>query len=244
MKIRMRYLMFLAAGVVIALLVAVAVTVFQTYGRTQIQFDIRQNQKIIALSTYAEPPQFAIWIENAVTRELKTVYITRRTGSGDWEGKANVPVSLPRWYELFRGKNTAHKVIVDDKYSAVTGATPKEDYFSVRIEVRPGTSWICWIEMNLAGDYNEAWPEIDLQSLSGDEFACGQPALLYKAEITAGENAEYAAEIAAMSVWENGVSIMEPVGPGITTAKLVFDTIRISVIRPKPRFEKKYEIRD
>ncbi len=232
---KLRAVMIVSGIVAVFFLAVVVWLYYRTTGRVQIQFDIHQNQELIRLSTYSEPPQFAIWLENANTSKLKTVFVTRRVSVGDWEGKTNVPVALPRWFELFRGKNESHKVIVDDKYDAVTGATPKENYFSVRAEVNPGSRWICWIEMNLAGDYNDAFPALNLQSLEEDEFSCGQPALLYKAIITANEGMEYTPELAGQSIWEDGKNRIEPVSEGVTTAKDVFDTIRISIIRPKPK---------
>jgi hypothetical protein len=118
---------------------------------------------------------------------------------------------------------------------AVTGATPKEDYFSVRVDVRPGSHWICWVEMNLAGDFNDAYPEFNEITLKEDEFSCGQPSLLYKAEIKATEGLVIEPELVAQSIWENGNAYTEPVSEGVTTARDVFDDIRISVMKPKIR---------
>ncbi len=42
--------------------------------------------------------------------------------------------------------------------------------------------------MNLAGDFNEAFPEFDSETLTEDEFSNGQPALLFKADVKAIEN--------------------------------------------------------
>lgn len=224
------------------LLIVAGVVIIKTRGRTLIQFDIHQNKELIYLSTFSEPPQFAIWIENAKTHKLKTVFVTNRVGIGNWEGKANVPVALPRWFELFKGINRPDKETGNDKYMAVTGATPKEDYFSVRVEVKPGSEWICWIEMNLAGDFNESFPEFKKESFEEDEFSNGQPALLYKATIKADENLKFTPALAAQSVWDNGSVRTEPVSEGITTARNVFDRIEISVIRPKPRLIEKYKI--
>ena len=208
---------------------------FRTVGRVQIQFDIHQNLHILALSTFAEPPQFAIWMENAKTHELKTVFVTRRASTGDWEGKTHVPTALPRWYDLFMEENTPFTIIENDKFMAVSGATPKQDFFSVRVEVKPNSKWICWIEMNLAGDYNESYPELNLEKFEEDVFATGQPALLYKAEIIAEKGRIYTPAIIAQSIWENGENRIEPVGDDITTAKNVFDTLKITVIKPKPK---------
>lgn len=229
-------LIFIVAGIVVA----------GTWGRTLIQIDIHQNKKIIHLSNFAEPPQFAVWLENPATKELKTVFVTHRVAKGDWEGKANVPVALPLWFKLFRGAGKQKDALSRDKRSdmAITGATPKSDYFSVRVEVEPGSEWICWIEMNLAGDFNDSFPEIDLKTLREDEFSNGQPALIFMADLKAVEGEIFTPEIISQSTWIKGIVRVEPVNDGITTAKNVFDDVRISVIRPKPKLIDKTRIQD
>jgi hypothetical protein len=240
--IKVHRILMLSGSVLILIIFAVVFINFRTLNRTQIQIDIRQNLEIINLSTYAEPPQFAIWLENPENKELKTVFVTRRAGIGDWEGKTNVPGALPRWFDLFREENTPFTIIKDDKYLAVSGATPKKDIFSVRVEVKPDTRWICWIEMNLAGDYNEAYPELNLSTYEEDEYATGQPALLYKAEIMAEEGMKFTPSLVSQSVWNNGENFLEPIGEGITSARSVFDSIQISVIRPKPKLIDKNDL--
>jgi hypothetical protein len=232
----------LLCSLVTLLIIVAGVVIIRTWGRTLIQFDIHQNKDLIYLSTFSEPPQFAIWIENAKTHKLKTVFVTNRVGNGNWEGKANVPVALPRWFELFRGTNQSYKATGTDKFMAVTGATPKGDFFSVRIEVEPGSMWNCWIEMNLAGDFNDSFPEFNLQTLKEDEFSCGQPALLYTVPITAQEGMKYSPVLFGQSIWETGKSRVEPVSDGVTSARDVFDKIEISVIRPKPKLIDKNRI--
>ena len=235
----------LQAGFILVLMIA-GTAIVRTWGRTLIQIDIHQNKKIIHLSNFAEPPQFAIWLENPATKELKTVFVTHRVAKGDWEGKANVPVALPLWFKLFRGNKNQGEAIPREKRSemAITGATPKSDYFSLRVEVEPGSEWICWIEMNLAGDFNDAFPEIDLKTLREDEFSNGQPALLFRTDIKAVEGAKFTPEIISQSTWIKGIVNVEPVSEGITTAKNVFDDVRISVIKPKPKLIDKTRIQD
>lgn len=227
-------------------LIIAAILIIRTWGRTLIQVDIHQNKELIYLSTFAEPPQFAIWLENPETKELKNVFVTHRVAVGDWEGKANVPVALPQWYKLFRGNGNPSISRSSGKKSdlVISGATPKADYFSIRVEVKPESEWICWIEMNLAGDFNDAFPEFDTESLMEDEFSNGQPALLFKAVVKAVEKTEYTPGIEAQSIWNDGTVSIEPVSDGITTAHHVFDTINISVIRPKPKLIDKYKIRE
>jgi hypothetical protein len=233
-------------GAFLVCIVLAGIVIIKTWGRTIIQVDIHQNKKLIYLSTFAEPPQFAIWLENPETKELKTIFVTHRVAVGDWEGKANVPVALPQWFKQFRGNGNPAKESVSANGSdlAITGATPKEDYFSIRVEVKPGSAWICWIEMNLAGDFNDAFPEFDREEYKEDEFSNGQPALLFRAKIRAIEDSTFTPVIVAQSIWEKGVASVEPVSEGITTAKDVFDEIRISVIRPKPKLIDKNRIQD
>jgi len=234
------------AGVLLIVLILAAIAIYRTRGRTLIQIDIHQNKKLIHLSNFAEPPQFAIWLENPATGELKSVFVTHRAAKGDWEGKANVPVALPLWFKLFRGENSMEKAQSTDKKSdmAITGATPKSDYFSVRVEVKPGSEWVCWIEMNLAGDFNDAFPEIDLKTLREDEFSNGQPALIFKADVKAIEGMKFTPAITSQSTWTKGVVTVEPVSNGVTTAKDVFDDVSISVIKPKPKLIDKNRIKD
>ena len=221
---------------------AVLVLVYElisTIGRTQIQVNIHQNKKLIYLSTFAEPPQFAVWLEDPVTHHCVTVFVTHRVGIGDWEGKANVPVALPHWYQLFKlqGKkdNQDQKNTGKNFADAVTGATPKGDFFSVREEVKSGSHWICWVEMNLAGDYNDSYLQQNLESKEEDEFSNGQPALLYRSDIIANEGEKFEFVLFGESIWKDGETSVESVSKGVTTAKEVFDKMEVEIIRPKPK---------
>ncbi len=230
-------------GLSLAVIIA-GILIARTWGRTLIQVDIHQNKKLIYLSTFAEPPQFAIWLENPESHELTTVFVTHRVAVGDWEGKANVPVALPYWYSLFRTNGNDNTGRAKPSDLAITGATPKDDYFSIRVEVKPESEWICWIEMNLAGDFNEAFPEFDPVTFTEDEFSNGQPALLFKSTVKAVEDMKFTPIITGQSIWDEGEVRIEPVSDGVTTAREVFDTIAISVIRPKPKLIDKYKIMD
>lgn len=230
-------LFWFIGGFVLLIASVISFELIITMGRTQIQVNIRQNKEQIHLSTFAEPPQFAIWLEDPETHKCVTVFVTHRVAVGDWEGKSNVPVALPRWFELFKqnGQEGQEKKKDDDAPEAISGATPKEDYFSVRAEVKPGSKWICWIEMNLAGDYNESYPQQNVESKKEDEFSNGQPALLYRADLIATEGSTFGFELAGQSMWEDGVTSVAPVSEGVTTAREVFDKMNIEVIRPKPK---------
>ena len=203
----------------------------KTENRVQIEFNIHINKEAIYLSTYSEPPQFAIWLENRRGGEIQPIFVTYRAGKGDWEGKSDVPVALPRWKSISR-ENSA---ITQEEEIAISGATPKDDFFRARAEVRPGSQWICWIEMNLAGDYNEFYPQFNPATLQEDEYACGQPALLYQIPVEAREGLKYKPQSMMISLWNNGLNNLIPCDSSITTAQNVFDEISIEIVKPKPK---------
>jgi hypothetical protein len=223
-----------------AILVAGGLVIYafaSTINKTELEFRIHINEKLVRESTFGESPTFAIWLEDPLTSKVKTIFVTSRAGLGDWEGKAAVPVALPKWFEI----NITEKQAIQNSGSketeqlAITGATPKPGYFDTRVRITPGSSWICWIEVNLAGDFNENYPEYDEVRKTSDEFKTGQPALLYKAEIEAVVGNSVKPEI-------NGIILLDTSGKaiiaspsGITTASGIFDEININVVKPKPR---------
>jgi len=219
--------------------VAAGYVILRTQNRVQVEFNIHINQQAIYLSTYSEPPQFAVWLENPRNGKCQQVFVTYRTSRGDWEGKADVPVSLPRWKVVFRDGGAQN--IRSDEEIAISGATPKDEYFRVRVEVPPGSEWICWVEMNLAGDFNEFYPQFNMDTMEEDEFACGQPALLYRTDIKADEGLQFTFAATSMSLWKEGKNRIVPIDETITTAKDVFDEISIVIIKPKPVIFNKYK---
>jgi hypothetical protein len=215
----------------ITAMLAVTYFYFRNQGKALIEFDIHINKQAIYLSTYSEPPQFAIWLENPATGAKKQIFVTNRVGVGDWEGKADVPSAIPHWVKVFRNG----KIAAQSEDVAISGATPKDEYFRIDAEVKTGSEWTVWIEMNLAGDYNEFYPQFNRTTHEEDEFACGQPALLYRADIKASKGAEFTPELTAMSIWENGENRLAPVDSTITSAHTVFDEINIKIVEPKFR---------
>lgn len=209
----------------------------KTWNKTEIEFLIHINQELVQQSAFGESPTFAIWLEDPGNGLTHTAYVTRRAGVGDWEGKKEVPVALPLWFEINKAekqrKSSDAENFQDEMF--ITGATPVPGYFRTRVRVQPGSQWICWIEVNLAGDYNDAFQEYNPETHIQDEFATGQPALLYRAEVEVLKEGNVVPKISGMCIFnkENKVTVV-PLH-GITTATEVFDEISITVVRPKPR---------
>lgn len=209
----------------------------RTWNKTELEIRLHINEKLVQESTFGEPPTFAIWIGEPGSGRAQTVFVTGRAGRGDWEGKAAVPVALPRWFEVNEKEKQAAQhpgTHVPDEM-AISGATPTPGYFTTRVRVMPGKKLTCWMEVNLAGDFNASFPEFDVKNQTSDEYKTGQPALLYKAELQAEMGTEATPVIAGMAVLDSSgrVHILPP--DGITTAKDIFDEITLRIIKPKPR---------
>jgi hypothetical protein len=209
----------------------------RTWNKTDIEFRIHINEKLVRESTFGESPTFAIWLEEPGTGLTQTIFVTNRAGLGDWEGKTSVPVALPRWFEVNKAERQSKDHLKNKipERLTITGATPKPGYFGTRVRVSPGSKWICWIEVNLAGDFNDYYKEYDAVTKSSDEYKTGQPALLYKAEIEAINGNKLTPVIAGMCLLDSlGKAVIKP-PEGITTAKGIFDEINIIVIKPRLR---------
>ena len=240
MKITKKTIVFtLSTGVILAgSLIFYAFA--RTWNKTDIEFTLHINEKLVKESTFGESPTFAIWLEDQASGLTQTIFVTSRAGKNDWEGKSSVPVALPKWFQVNEkekaNKNKLTNIMSDQLI--ISGATPKPGFFATRVRVAPGSKWICWLEVNLAGDFNDKFPEYDEIKKISDEYKTGQPALLYRSEIvvTYGQTVTPGIEGMCLLDPQKGVMITPP--EGITTAKDIFDEITIRVTKPKPRIIK------
>jgi len=230
--------------IAIPLLILLAAIVIYAYrgtrGKTDIQFRIHINQQLVQESAFGESPTFAIWLEEPSSGKCRTIFVTRRAAVGDWEGKAEVPSALPCWFEVYKRENQTRELPGIEKQAAVavTGATPEPGYFITRARVHSGTTWKCWIEVNLSGDYNDQYQEYNEEAKTVDTYGNGQPALIYSALIDAVEGTVVIPVIAGMCLPElQGDSLIRPL-KGITTAAYVFDEISIALVKPNPSIVK------
>ena len=95
---------FISAGIIIGGLVFYAIA--RTWNKTEIEFLIHINEELVQQSVFGESPTFAIWLEDPDNGQTYTAYATRRVATGDWEGKADVPVALPLWSEINRSEKS------------------------------------------------------------------------------------------------------------------------------------------
>jgi hypothetical protein len=224
----------ISAGVAVIIVAGLASYAYiGTLGKTDLDIQIHINEKLVQESGFGESPTFAIWLESSETEEIRAVYVTRRAAEGDWEGKAEVPVALPKWFEIV---GVQKQIMAGEMgFDGYSGATPKPGYFTAKARLSPGSKWICWLEVNLAADYNEFYIGMNNEVNESDKFSSGQPALLYRSEIIAAEGAVFEATLVAMTIFEAPDGKIIQALKGITTAAEIFDEINISVVRPKPK---------
>lgn len=213
-----------------------------TWGKTEIVIRIHINEELVYQSSFGESPTFAIWLEDPASGFSKTVFATRRAAEGDWEGKAEVPVALPMWFEVSQLENAGDPPSGSKQAAtldASSGATPEPGYFIHRVGASTGSKWILWMEVNLAGDFNESYKEYNEELHQEDEYKSGQPALLYRAELEVTRDFKVEPELVGMTVLDEVSRAQIETAQGITTAAQILDEITISVARPKPRLIKK-----
>jgi hypothetical protein len=236
-NIRQVFKKFICVCVIVAFAVTVwiAFSITGTMGPVQLEFDIIQNEEMILFSEFGEPPQFAIWLEDPKTESLKTVFVTYRTASNDWVGKCDCPDSLPLWSSIFQedGRINARDTFGDSSFHAVTGATPREGHFKICAEVESDSNWNCFIEVNLAGDFNKEYQYMDEATSMIDTHHMGQPALIYRIPVIAVAGKTFEPKLYGMSVYNSDRGkIILPV-KGITTAQNIFQNITIRVVKPE-----------
>lgn len=190
-------------------------------------FSIRQERDVYELSDYGEPPQFAIWLENKNTGDIRTVFVTRRTATGDFEGKVECPVSLPAWIGAFRKETNRsdfpnlRKPICD----AVTGATPKVKEFKTKIKIPRESQWYYYVEMNVSTDYTTSFPYLQSDGTI-DSQGNGQPSIVYRGEISGIHGENSTPDLIGRTEQMYFSSEINPDISGIENAKKVFSVIK------------------
>ncbi len=200
-----------------------------------IVIDVHQNFEIIDDTVFGEPPQFAVWLEDAKTHEVKTIFVTYRSATGDWLGKAECEVALPYWFDIYKKEMNTDSLPRPSSPApaAITGATPKKEHFQIRSPIKKTKKWILWLEMNLAGDFNKHYTYYDNVNDVIDDHYVGQPALIYRGEITSKPGEEIKLELFGLSVLGDGKEKIETDTTTITTAKNIFKEINVKIVTDK-----------
>lgn len=137
------------------------------------------------------PPQIAIWVENAEGMYLSTIYVSHKIATQSWQaaGGNRRKEALPHWCHS-RGVQYGDELYLPTKDKPLTdgisGATP---HGSFDVKMRPLgdlKQFVVKIEINHSTDFNDSYPEsaeVGDSSYSGGEKGSGQPAVVYAANI-------------------------------------------------------------
>ena len=205
----------------------------ESFEKTKLVFTMKQDQDLIDISDYGEPPQFAIWLENPETKDVRTIFVTHRTATGDFEGRVSCPLSLPAWIGIFR-KEFNRKGFPrpwEPANDAITGATPKKKNIKVITEVPAGSQWNYYIEMNLAGDFNNFYPS-RIHNYGPDKYGNGQPSLIFKGKIQADVGQTSVPSIIGRTDQIYFKTEVNPNLDGIDSAKDVFYDLLVECEKP------------
>lgn len=220
----------MSLGMILVLMVACSGSQKKPRGsEVCLTFSIHQERSVYEQTDYGEAPQFAIWLENRETGAIRTVFITRRTATGDFEGKAECPVSLPAWIAAFR-KETGRTDFPTPRKpaeTAVTGATPRVREINVKVDIPRGSNWYYYVEMNVSGDYNIHFPSTSAEGMI-DSQGNGQPSIIFKGEIPGNPGERSTPVLIGRTEQFYFLPEILPDLDGVETAKEVFSMIKVT----------------
>ncbi|MEJ2705211.1 MAG: hypothetical protein P8Z79_22450 [Sedimentisphaerales bacterium] len=193
-----------------------------------VAFQIDLNKQVYQASTYGHPPQMAIWMQNRENHGIRTVMVTHRMGACDWGGQVQREVALPYWVGFYnRQTGTAGPPTKEHPApDALTYATPKE-HLIIHASVPEGSRWSYFIEVNVSGDFNAAFPK-ESQDGRTDRNGNGQPSLVYGGTIEAIKGTMSRSDVLGHTGQYEPVTQLVRNTEGMTTALELLKRITVS----------------
>ncbi|NQT01647.1 MAG: hypothetical protein HQ580_06475 [Planctomycetes bacterium] len=197
-----------------------------------LKFALKLDPDIYTKSNYKKPPQFAIWLEEAAKGTIRTVWVTSKTGTGGWGSNVIRTVSLPYWVSRWNieTQSRSYPTQENQAINAVTGATPKID-FTAEALVPAKSLWNYFIEVNVSGDYNDAFP-VTQKDGKRDRQGNGQPSIIYRGKITSSPGRRSSPQLIGRTEQFQSVKYIITDLEGITTTQDLFSTIEVSCQLP------------
>lgn len=184
------------------------------------------------------PPQLAIWIEDAGGNYISTVYATHKIATQSWQasGGNRRKEALPHWC-YSRGVRYADGLYLPTRREPLTdgisGATPQGGF---DLKLRSGADlkrFVVKVEVNHSTDFNDAYPEsakAGETGYSGGKHGSGQPAVVYAAEVDLSSGGrEFEAVLIGHSSPDGTSGEVDPDVSGLTSALRIVGRITVRV---------------
>jgi hypothetical protein len=148
-------------------------------------------------------------------------------------GKAECPGCLPLWFSVYEREKGELGLPTPSEPApaAVTVATPLTEDFQLKYEIERDSRWIFWMEVNLAGDFNERYQEYNEEDETIDWDFSGQPPVVWRCEIEAIPGRIFIPQLyGIVNIDKPFEEMIEPLDEDVTTGRKVFKSIKISVV--------------
>lgn len=137
------------------------------------------------------PPQVAVWVEDAQGNYLATIYASHKIATQSWQaaGGNRRKEALPHWCHC-RGVRYADGLLLPTRKQpladGISGATPRGSFDLKMCPAAGLTRFVVKVEVNHSTDFDETYPAAAKEGepgYSGGRHGSGQPALVYAAEV-------------------------------------------------------------
>lgn len=196
------------------------------WGRLVFSFQVERDE--YELTNYGEPPQIAIWLESTESKQVRTVWVSNRAAKNNWKGKVECPVALPYWEsrvrlaERERTSSNKRMALADGQ----TAATPTGGAFVQKAVVEKDSKWVYFIEVNVSGDYNAAFPYWS-EDGRPDPEGNGQPSVIYRGEISADGRSKSVPCLIGRTFQRYAADSINTDLSGITSARRLLSGIKV-----------------
>ncbi|WP_455383517.1 hypothetical protein [Salinispira pacifica] len=141
------------------------------------------------------PPQLAIWTESQAGVYSDTLFVTQKFAKQRWGGGPTTETfrieALPVWTHRYRAAGNAGPTQSSPLPDAVTGPTPTGS-FRLRASVPSRERLVRFVvEVNLAYDNNDSFPENASAAHPGFNGVSGQPSVIYSGIVDVTKPGEY-----------------------------------------------------
>ena len=182
----------------------------------------------------ANPPQFAVWVEDTSGNYLSTLFATYKIATEGWQAnKGNRrKESLPHWC-FQRGVTYSDGLYLPTKENplpdGITGATPKADKTLLLSPSLLEPPFVIKAEFNHSVDFNSLYPKNAQPgeiNYSGGEMGSGQPAVVYSV-IVLPDTEEATLTLVGHSSPDGSDGLVYSDLESLTTARSIVGSIRL-----------------